>query len=171
MEKVKGFTMIELLIVIAIIGILSVVGLSSFTFSIQKARDSQRKNDLDLIAKAVLAWSNDFGEFPDDDGAGKLEACDYDNSLPFTACSWGLSMSAFTNGGSQLYLSKLPADPSSSYSYYYKKTTDGFALFSVLENINDLHYHADAGSDDGLGTVYCGGQVACNYEVTEGGVK
>ncbi len=152
-------------------GILAVVGLTSFNFSIQKARDSQRKSDLDLMAKGLAAWSNDFGSFPADDGSGLMVACDYGNTGTFSVCNWGKSMTAFINGGQQIYLSKIPVEPDGKYHYYYRKNGDGYALFSVLENTNDAHYQADAGTDFGAGMIQCGSGTACNYEITEAGVK
>ena len=55
----KGFTLIELLIAIAIIGILSATSMVMFTSAQKKARDSQRKNDLNQVKKAMIAARND----------------------------------------------------------------------------------------------------------------
>ena len=50
---VKGFTLVELLVVVSIIAILSVIGLAIFG-NIQKgARDARRKTDVDSIAQAM----------------------------------------------------------------------------------------------------------------------
>lgn len=51
--KNKGFTLVELLVVVAIIAILSVIGLTVFSGSQANARDARRKADIDAIAKVI----------------------------------------------------------------------------------------------------------------------
>ncbi|MDO8619049.1 MAG: type II secretion system protein [Candidatus Daviesbacteria bacterium] len=48
-----GFTLIELMVAIAIVAILSTVGLVVFSNAQSGARDSKRTSDLDAIAKAL----------------------------------------------------------------------------------------------------------------------
>lgn len=48
----KGFTLVELLIVVSIIAVLSVIGVSIYSDVQGKARDAKRKADVDSIAKA-----------------------------------------------------------------------------------------------------------------------
>lgn len=52
-SKLAGFTLVELLVVIAIIAILAVVGITIFSNTQQGARDARRKADVDSIAKAL----------------------------------------------------------------------------------------------------------------------
>ena len=51
----KGFTLVELLVVVSIIAVLSVIGITVFTGLQKNARDSRRKADIDSIAKALEA--------------------------------------------------------------------------------------------------------------------
>ncbi|MCL4364170.1 type II secretion system GspH family protein [Patescibacteria group bacterium] len=56
MKKLKnriGFTLLELLVVIGIIGLLVSVGISSFSTAQKKARDAKRKSDLKAIQSAL----------------------------------------------------------------------------------------------------------------------
>ena len=49
----KGFTLVELLVVISIIAILSVIGITVFSGVQKGARDAKRRSDIDAIAKAL----------------------------------------------------------------------------------------------------------------------
>ncbi|MCR4305706.1 MAG: type II secretion system GspH family protein, partial [Candidatus Daviesbacteria bacterium] len=54
-NKSKGFTLVELLVVVSIIAVLSVVGITLFSGVQQNARDAKRKADIDAISKALEA--------------------------------------------------------------------------------------------------------------------
>lgn len=54
-NKQSGFTLIELMVVMAIIAILATAGLSAYTGYIKKARDTTRIADINAINKIVLA--------------------------------------------------------------------------------------------------------------------
>lgn len=50
-----GFTLVELLVVVAIIAILAVIGLTIFSNLQKGARDARRKGDIDSISQAMEA--------------------------------------------------------------------------------------------------------------------
>lgn len=107
MPKFHGFTLIELLIVITIIGILSALGMASYSTAQAKARDAQRKSDFTQIKKAlVLAKSESTGaSFYPQNGV-----------LVFGA--------PFPNGGSDngAYMKFVPLDPKNAAPYVYAYT-------------------------------------------------
>lgn len=55
----KGFTLVELLVVVAIIAILTTIGITVFTITRQSARDAKRRADIQTIAKTL---ENNFVE-------------------------------------------------------------------------------------------------------------
>ena len=49
----KGFTLIELMVVIAIIGVLSLIAFGTYNSVQSRARDGKRRGDIDAILKAL----------------------------------------------------------------------------------------------------------------------
>lgn len=61
----KGFTLMELLIVIAVIGILISIATASYSSAQKKARDSRRKGDLKAMQNALEQYySANSGQYP-----------------------------------------------------------------------------------------------------------
>lgn len=63
-DKRKGFTLIEILIVVAIIGILASVILASVTSSRARARDTKRISDIRQIRTALELYFGANGRYP-----------------------------------------------------------------------------------------------------------
>lgn len=116
----SGFTLIELLIVIAIMGILSSVVLVSLNIGRMNARDAERKQDLNQIAKALETYASTTGTYPTE------EKCDSSRGMCWTVCPCSGSDWDYTdpskigarlrNGG---YYANLPKDPVNDTTYYY----------------------------------------------------
>ena len=67
--KQLGFTLIELMVVVAIIAILMSGGILAFTNAQQNARDARRRADLDAISKAMEQYyQNNNGQYPASNG-------------------------------------------------------------------------------------------------------
>lgn len=63
-QRQSGFTIVELLIVIVIIGILATLVIVTFSGVQQKARDSERKTDINAIAGQLEAGYANKGYYP-----------------------------------------------------------------------------------------------------------
>lgn len=64
LKKQRGFTLVELLIVIIIIGILATLVIVTFTGVQAKARDSQRETDLGALDSHLETFFADKGYYP-----------------------------------------------------------------------------------------------------------
>lgn len=67
----KGFTLVELMVVITIIAILSVIGVTVFSGVQKNARDTVRRGDINALATALeLNYSNSTYTFPNGSAFG-----------------------------------------------------------------------------------------------------
>lgn len=62
--KSKGFTVIEMLVVISIIGLLSNITTATVSDARKKARDNVKISELTQINKALKMFYNEYGRFP-----------------------------------------------------------------------------------------------------------
>lgn len=108
----KGFTLVELLIVIGIISILIAMETFVFLNSQKTARDGKRKADLENVRAAIEQYRSTNNSYP--------------ASLAFNpSCKPNGSL----NDGSNTYMNPLPSDPSCQlYHYYYSATCAGTPL-------------------------------------------
>jgi prepilin-type N-terminal cleavage/methylation domain-containing protein len=108
-QKSKGFTIVELLIVIVVIAILATLVIVTFTGIQQKARDSKRETDIDALDSHLEAFYADNGYYP--------------TITDMTSSSWvannmkGLDPSALTDPKGTLITGNAPATGTYVYSY------------------------------------------------------
>jgi general secretion pathway protein G len=63
-ENHKGFTLVELLVVVAIVGIISSIAIASLTNALDKGKQKRSMSDLHSIGEAVEAYHIDHAAYP-----------------------------------------------------------------------------------------------------------
>jgi general secretion pathway protein G len=64
-RQIRGFTLVELMVVIVIIGILAGVVVVSYTGRTEKAIEARTKVDFKAIADAIDIFKSDTGQYPE----------------------------------------------------------------------------------------------------------
>jgi prepilin-type N-terminal cleavage/methylation domain-containing protein len=64
-HRAAGFTLVELLVVIAIIAILAGLGFAGMQGAMESSRKAQARNDVHQIASAVKAYVLEYGRLPE----------------------------------------------------------------------------------------------------------
>lgn len=139
MNLKKGFTLIEVLIVVTIVAVLAVLAMFMMTNNLSKSRDGKRKTDLDRIKIAFESYYDDENAFPPE--------------LILTTCG---------GEGLRPYLSEIPCDPKTKkpYCYIYDAASSGqdYHILSALEFDSDpVITKLECNNDD----VYCGFETEC----------
>lgn len=132
-KTTRGFTIVELLIVIVVIAILAAISVVAYNGIQQRARDAQRENDIRTIVKALELYYIDNGMYP--------------SSSCSSGCSINTAWSTSVDPGWQSlinqlvpkYISSLPSDPVNTPA-------------SVLSTNLNYNYAYYAGSYCGAGT-------------------
>ena len=119
----QAFTLIELLLVMALLSILIVLLTGNFSTTLKRGRDQQRKNDLSQVQKALELYYEDNRTYP---------TFDIFTGPNRKFCTTQTCMTP----NETVYMVKTPIDPSSSYVYRYEFGPGGayYYLYSYIEN-------------------------------------
>jgi general secretion pathway protein G len=133
----KGFTLLEVLVAIAIIIIITGFSLVSLESSRKGSRDTRRKADLEQLRSALEMYRADVGQYP--------SSIDFANGII---------------NGTDTYLAGPIADPLSTNHYYYLRDGTNPNLYKLCST---LELGSQTGCD-ALGND-CGAAV-CRYMIT-----
>jgi prepilin-type N-terminal cleavage/methylation domain-containing protein len=122
----RGFTLIEILVAIAIIGLLSAIIIVSLNNSRKEARDAKRKSEIVQIRTAIQMYAlNNGGVFPTRTTSG----CSFTDNTGGICLGHSSTMSCWLGWNSssgcdnlnlalQPYMKNIPDDPLNNTSYY-----------------------------------------------------
>ena len=130
---IRGFTLIELMVVIAIIGLLSTIVVTSLSTVRAKARDAKRVADIKTIELTLEVY--------------------YDTNRIYPPIVGG-SGNASTNlaGLVPTYIQSIPKDPlGSDYAYLQCASGAGFHLGASLEDVANTAFGGDSDADKDTG--------------------
>lgn len=145
----RGISIIEVLIIVALLSILAMIAFFTFKNQMFKGYDARRKADLDRIKIAVEEYEKDYNCYP-----------------PYLPSCRGADAGILKS-----YIPKIPCDPHTKTDYvYYADPTSICArwawLFSNLENTGDPKI-SDIGCQNGCG--YSRTYTPFNYYVATPG--
>ena len=126
-KKHKGFTLMEILVVIAVIGVLATIVYVSLGGATKKARDTKRKAELAQIGRFIQASQC----FVPDSGPGEYDLADL---IPELKSKYPQFASA---------MSKAPKDPktgsdsATNYKYILSDNEQQCAFYANLENADE----------------------------------
>ncbi len=153
----RAFTLIELLIVTAILGVLSAIAVPNFLQARLRAQTAKTNGDLDAVAKAVMMFRLDRNQFPpatDNLGesflSGRMDFALIEEFVTFQTSKAGTPVPCLTSPIS--YIAQAPLDPFSGnpvLPYGYAGGRMGYIITSFgpdrdqNEGINDLNHRGD----------------------------
>ena len=133
LKKQGGFTLLELLIVIVIIGILALLIIPNVTSAPKKARDTQRKTDLRAIQKGLEEYYVSNSAYPTNATASSA-------ATVLSGAADGKGTTGPLTTGTPAILKPVPVDPKAStttpYTYVSADGTN-YTLKACLENNGD----------------------------------
>ncbi len=175
----KKFSKQEKKIVKGVLLFIVIISLFNFRIALRKARDFQRKHDINRIVDALEVYHDEFGFYPFSSDDGKLIACkrenvsieevndgktlDFKESIfkLFRECEWGQEgLKDVSDPEHPPYIEVLPTDPNSKkgVSYQYVSNSTYFQVFGALEGKNEPEYREKVE----MRNISCGKKV-CNF--------
>ena len=135
--KTRGFTLVEMIVVVSIIAILSSVGMFSYNQASKQSRDTNRQADLRLLQTAIELYKQKNGQYP----AGCNGPGTWSGQVGTTyACSGGGGQ--YVVGLAPQFIRFLPQDKrlngsNSGYAYYINSAGTSYKIvaYRTVESV------------------------------------
>lgn len=143
----KGFTWLELLVVIAVIGLMIFLGALSLSSARARMRDSQRLSDIQILRTAMSQYWLDHATYPTSAGV--------DLGAPDTRSDQFTRDGFVARGASTatVYVQVVPTGPNAKEYYHYKGGPNGYSIRFQTESDTPYGkanvYYAHANGVDG----------------------
>lgn len=159
LPKSLGFSLVELMVVIAIIGIVSAIAIGSIGAIQKNSRDTQRIADLSNLRSALQQFYADRHYYPD--------SLTLTGGAALTNCSGVAGCTTVT----RTYLKNTPVDPvtgtTTPYRYCSQRSSTNTADCATSSN-GQCHYYALCATLENPGTTAtcsCAAPATGNYQV------
>jgi general secretion pathway protein G len=114
MKKNNGFTLIEILVVVTIIGLLTATATVTYTAFLKQSRDAKRKADLEQVRAALEMYRSNSNTYP-------------------VGAVWATTLNVLKTP--VVYIQTLPSDPKNpTYTYYYSGSISDYTIGTYLES-------------------------------------
>ena len=147
----------EKIFVGGVVAAIMIVSAGQLATSQAKTRDAQRKSDVELVARGLTSYYNDYKTYPPGTSDGKIVAC---GSRGLEVCEWGEG--TLVDEKDVAYVKKLPKDPywerGRTYIYDVRPDRRDYRIYVALEYKRDAQWKPDL-------TIGCGSHVQCNWYV------
>lgn len=159
-QVARGFTLVELLVVISIIAVLSSVVYANFNSARQSARDNIRKADLKDIQLALELYKAQNGRYPTGCNGDNAWSGNLGSSWQCTVTNVGTNN--FIPGLVPAYMPSLPMEKfvANAVAYIYRVNTGGTGYKVIAHNAAEKNFIASY-SDEFARCPASNGSVAC----------
>jgi prepilin-type N-terminal cleavage/methylation domain-containing protein len=153
----RGFTLVEILIVVAIIGILASVALIGLGPVQKRGRDSRRISDLRETQSAIELYYSKCGYYPGSPAGAGAGGC---QSTWSQQNGWDNLTNALKN--SDIGITRVPVDPSANKHYDYASSNgSSYVVSATLEDTNNSVLKDDIDGTGVEGSIDCTDPVYC----------
>ena len=163
----RGFTLVELLVVVSVIAVLLSVIYASFSNARQSSRDSVRQSALKEIQLALETYKNQQGRYPHagcestpDDNASKWVTKGAVSGGSFVSCD------EYIAGLVPEYLAALPVDPNreleTNFGFAYRVSVDGQSYKVLVRRTVEHNTITDFTDEFARCPYVCSGTYDCD---------